>query len=403
MTDVDNSTTERKATTKDLRRHWKEELASLSDRATDIRAPLNRLLDAWSFDLSSRKPGVAYVDDSGAAVTTLDLACFLSALADARAVVNLPEYQVRRAKTVTEGQMVVSNKNRHGRIISLSSNQDAFSFGFVCEDANVIDDQGNVGLPRTYLMQDIDGQWYEGWKSVDLLPTGLPGEVFQKLAGALSTLVFQYFIHPNRWPSFYGVPHLLALAADQRISDQLRFLKTESKRLKEILNIEPKVWPKTSKIGDEEKIKIWAMNVELDGFNLIGEYKQYPDTQDGLDSCNILSARLRAQQKNLRFQMRATAFAFYNEAIKPNIPEDKFLDWQKGEIAELQTLQPRKSGWVVDKQWETGWKEKPKSRTFWARMEIKEGYHVRFKLREKTESVSGPDEWEKRVRGVMTE
>jgi len=403
MTDTDNNSPDRKTTTKDLRRHWKEELASLSDRATDIRAPLNRLLDAWSFDLSSRRPGVAYVDPSGAAVTTLDLACFLSALAEARAVVNLPEYENRRAKTVTEGQMVVSNKNRHGRVISLSSNQDNFGFGFVCEDANVFDEDGNVGLPRTYFMQDIDGQWYDGWKSIDLLPTGLPGEVFQKLAGALDTLIFQYFIHPNRWPSFYGVPHLLGLAADKRLSDQMRFLKAESKRLMEVLGISPKVWPKTTKIGDEEKIKVWAMNVDLDGFNLIGEYNKYPDTKEGLDACKSLESRLRAQQKNLRFQLRATAYAFYKEALEKNIPEDKFLDWQKGEEPALQLLQPRKAAWVSDKQWDTGWKEKPKSRTFWARMEIKDGYHVRFKLREKTESVSGPDEWGKRVKGVIGE
>lgn len=381
-----------KVTTRYLRDHWKEELSKYADRTVDVRAPLNRLLEAWGFDLSSRNPGVAYTDEEGIPVTDLDLACFMSDLADARAVINVPTYDVRRAKTVTEGQMVVSSDNRHGPILKLSSNQDVFSFGVVIGDANVIDADGNIGLPRTYMMQDIDGKWYKGWRTIELLTQGLSEEVFNKLTGALKTLKFQYFIHPLRWPSFYGVPHLLALAAEKRLTDQLRFLGKEKKRLAELLEIPPKVWPKSTKVGKEEKTKVWAFNVALDGFELTGEYAEYDNTKDAYEDCSGLLSRLKAQLANLRFQMRATHYAFYKEAIEKNIPADQFLDWQKGESTELQTLQPRKAGWVKDKQWVTGYKDKPKARTYWATMEIKEGYNIRFKLRQKSESVSAESE-----------
>ncbi len=388
---TDNTDTP-KVTTRFLRDHWKEELSKFSDRTADVRAPLNRLLDAWGFDLSSRSPGVAFVDEQGVPVTDLDLACFMSALAEPRAVINIPEYMVRRAKTVTEGQMTVSSDNRHGPILNLSSNQDTFSFGVVISDAQVIDADGNIGLPRTYIMQDINGTWYKGWKSIELLQQGLTGDVFDKLAGALQSLKFQYYVHPLRWPSFYGVPHLLALAADARLGDQLKFIRKERKRLQEALDIPPKVWPKSTKVGEEKKIKVWAFNVALDGFDLKGEYKPYEATQESYDNLELLRKRLESQQKSLRFQMRATHYAFYTEAFGKNVPKVDYLDWLKGENPNLQLLQPKKAGWVKDKIWETGYKEKKGARVNWARMEIRDGYHIRFKLREKSEKVSAESE-----------
>lgn len=372
-----------------IRRSFKEELARLSDRTQDVRAVCNRLLDSWSFDLDTRKPGIAYIDEDGVPVTDLDLACLLSRLVEHRVVMNIPKYETRRAATVTEGEYIPSKDNRHGRAMGLTPNQETFSFSLLMEDMQIMKSDGTVGAPRNFMLQDITGKWHEGWSSLELVQAGVEQELFEKLNSVTKTIKFKHFVSPNRWPSFYGAPHFLALAADVRLKDQARWLKKEVSRLRKELGIEPPVWAKSHKVGEEKSIEVWAMEVEIDGFELTGEYEPFPATQEGYDAAVSMQKRLRFLQTSLRFQYRATHWAFFSNALVKNIPEDKLVDWLAGEHHELE---PRKAAWVKDKPWETAWKEGPRKKKLWARIELKDGLFLRFRVRRKTEKVAADSE-----------
>jgi hypothetical protein len=374
------------------------DLEIVKDRTQDMRVLCARLLDAWGYDLEKRKPGVAWVDPDGIPVTDLDLAAFLTPLVENRVVVNLPKYTSRRAATQREGEWVTSKDNRHGRLTGLVSNKEAFSFGIRIEDMNVIQakekDDGqmdaDIGAFRALLIQDVTGKWYEGWETIDIMPTGLSKEVFQKLSGAANTLKFQYLVHPMRWPSMYGVYYIVAKAAILRIEDQTRHLRSEVKRLREELGVEPPKWPRSEKVGEDEPIKVWAFEATLDGVDFTGEYEKYASTQEDLNAAIALEKRLRGFVEQLRFLTRCTEYSFWTHAVQKNIPADQCLYWLKGETGPMSPTLPT---WIkkAGKQWVIGWKESEKKKICWARMEMIEGYHLRWRVWQKTERVAKRD------------
>jgi len=354
------------------------DLALLLDRTSDVRAVCDRIASTWRYDLATRKVGTAYEDDDGTFRTDLDLACFLSALAERRAAINLPEYSTRRAATKTEGEMVLSRDNRHGRIIGITSNADVFSFNVLVEDANVMT-ASSVGKPRNFMLQDITGKWHDGWKSIDFL-AATPEEK-ALFAGTEGKVSFKYFVHPNRWTSFYGRAYLLAKVAEKRLEDQDRFLKAEAKRIRDALGIVPEPWPKTTKVGDEESIKVEAFNAEVDGVNFTGDFEGYPTDQAGLTEISILRHRIGELLRTLRFHIRATEFAFYSQSFKPAVGANA-LGYLAAGGADLELPSWAKGGWTC------GYKESAKARNHWARRECEAGLSIRFRVWEKTEKVA---------------
>ena len=268
---------------------FKAEYNRLTDRTSDVRACAGRVLDQWAYNLADRSFGPAYQDpETGQYTTELDLAVFIAALVERRAVVTLPEqYKGRRAATRTEGEMVVSTSGRHGQLIGLRSNQDVWSMNMLFNDANVIT-TSEVGKPRNFMMQDIDGTWHPGLGTVQFMAAT---DFEKKLFANTQRVTFKHFVHPNRWASFYSRAYLLAKIAIERLTDEQRHLKAERKRLQELLGVEPKQWPKSEKVGAEKKETFWAMNAFVDGVELQGEYPQYADTQQGLDDVAALLHR----------------------------------------------------------------------------------------------------------------
>lgn len=354
------------------------DLALLLDRTSDVRAVCDRIAATWRYDLTTRKVGGAYEDDDGVYRTDLDLACYMAAIAEHRGTIVLPEYRTRRAATKTAGEVIISKDNRHGRVIGLTSNADVFSFNVLIEDANVMT-ADSVGKPRNFMLQDLDGTWHDGWKVIRVMPS-TPEEkrLFEGTNGQVS---FKYFVHPNRWTSFYGRAYLLAKVAEKRLEDQDRFLKSEAKRIRDALNIVPEPWPKTTKVGDETSVKVEAFNAEVDGVVFTGDFEGYPTDQPGLSEISNLRHRVGELLRTLRFHIRATEFAFYSQSFKPSVG-DSPLAWLAGGGFELE--QP---SWARTR-WNCGYKESAKARNHWARRECEAGLSIRFRVWEKTEKVA---------------
>jgi hypothetical protein len=146
------------------------------NRSAPIQDVIDTLIDHWGYDLYTRKPGPAYYADGAFNATDLDLACFLSALVDRKAVINLPKYEAKRAKTIREGERVLSASNRHGQVQGLTANKEVFSFSVRILDQNVIqagteDTPDTVGAFRNFMLVDIDGEWHDGWKTIEFMPS----------------------------------------------------------------------------------------------------------------------------------------------------------------------------------------------------------------------------------------
>jgi hypothetical protein len=354
------------------------DLALLLDRTSDVRAVCDRIAATWRYDLATRKVGGAYEDDDGVYRTDLDLACYMAAIAEHRGTIVLPEYRTRRAATRTEGEVIISKDNRHGRVIGLTSNADVFSFNVLIEDANVMT-ADSVGKPRNFMLQDLDGTWHDGWKVIRVLPaTPEEKRLFEGTNGQVS---FKYFVHPNRWTSFYGRAYLLAKVAEKRLEDQDRFLKSEAKRIKDALGIVPEPWPKTTKVGDETSIKVEAFNAEVDGAEFTGEYSEFSANHLGLEAISDLRHRIGELLRTLRFHIRATEFAFYSQSFKPAVGCGATSYLVSGGV-NLEQPSWAKGAWTC------GYKESAKARTHWARRECESGLSIRFRVWEKTEKVA---------------
>jgi hypothetical protein len=387
-------------------------LAQLADRSHGIMEVVNDLIASWSYDLSTRKPGVSYVTPEGHPVTDLDLACYISSLVSKRAVVNLPKYHGARGKSHTEGEVVVSSANRHGRTVELRSNQKVWSFGVCIDDANVMT-ADSVGKSRTFLMQGINGDWHDGWETIEIMPQGLDKEVFDALCGKDRKMRFDYFIHPMRWTSVFGENFRIAkFAADYRIPDELRWLKAEIKRLQEETKTPPKVWPKsTTDKKSERSAKAWAYESFIDGVALTSEYPALYKCEDGeeydlekgkADLKEALSRkkRLEAVQKSLRFHVRASEFSWwehltknmnvYTDEVTDDKYQDRVLSREPIEWVAKGGQDVSKPSWAKSKTWKHGVKDpmKPTGTTLFASMEMEEGVSYRFRAMHKSEKVA---------------
>jgi len=357
----------------------------IQDRTKSVDDLAKKMISAWSMDLYTRKPGPAYDEDGIFVGTDLDLACFMLALAERNAVIVLPKYKARRQVQKTEGEIIVSKDNRHGKIIGLSANKETFSFSVRLEDMNVITGNGTkVGAPRNFMLVDLDGSWYEGWESIRFVPSMVENDFLNDHdLWSESKVVFKNFVHPNRWISFYGRPYFITKALVQRLGQESTHLNSEIKRLlKRGINYpekgKKKEWPKKTSVGETEKKKVTSFEAEIDLPEPSGDFEELPLTSEAL----VRSSDRRTELvyhliPKLRFMVRATELAFFKYGKKDSGQE-------------------KMPSWIQNARWERDFRWHGK-RKIWNRLIFTQpgvgelGISIRYRIWEKTERVSSSD------------
>ena len=352
-------------------------LIDIMDRTAPLEPLMEDVREMWTYDLMNRKPSPAEYNDYGDLTkhTNLDLSTFLFALADRGAVINLPKYKAKRARTITEGQMVVSSDNRHGKVLGLTSNENTFSFGMSILDQNVISTD-QVGFPRTYLMTDFDGSLYSGWGKIEFLPSKAENNFLteNKLWDG-HTISFKHYVTPEKWLSLYGQYYFLTKALINRMTEERTHLKAEIKRLiKEGIRFPPKIQEKkesypqsTKEKGDKKIVKCFEVQIDLPQNDT--EYAPLDTTQDALVNADKKVTTINRLLKSFRYVTRCIELAAFNMGI------DHFPAWMK------------------NVKWEDGFKEKGK-RTLWKRLKIMQpgvgqrAIALRCREYEKTEEVA---------------
>jgi len=326
------------------RKHVAATLKTILDNPTmqfimDRTLPLDDVVDLvqkyWTVDMYTRKPGPALVNGIFEG-TDLDLAVFLTGLADRGAVLNLPRYKAMRPSTIREGERLSSKENRHGKILGLVSNKEVFSFSLRIQDMNVMTSE-SVGEPRTFSVTTPDGNWYDGWDRIEWDPSADENKFLtENDIWTGNKVIFKHFVHPNRWISMYGQHYFMTKALIERLTEQAadnfkQMKKMQADGIEYPVEGEKgarKVWPKSTK-EEGKSVKFETLEVEID-FPMSNKYPQLDSTQGNL-------VYLTNQRKfwnstvipNLRFQTRITEYAFYDNGIK-NAGGEKMPAWLSG-------------------------------------------------------------------------
>ena len=359
-----------------------DRMQTVLDKTKSIQPVIDEMMDHWSYDLYTRQPGAAYTEDGVFAGTDLDLACFLFALAQRGAVINIPQYTSRRPKQVTEGEIITSKDNRHGKILGVLANKENFSFSIRINDANVITTD-SVGNFRNFMLVDVDGTWYDGWKTIQFVPTAKENDFLSNnKLWSDNSVVFKNFIHPNRWVSFYGQHYFVTKALIERLTEEAAFLKGLAKDMRARGIVigghggEKKEWPKKIVVGDQESIKIKVLEAEVEFPELQGKYpvdaiSMLPDYTGTTNSELLKGVEDRSRIltnsiiPKLRFATRATEFAFFKH----------------GENGDKMPT------WIQNANWDRTYVQDGKKK-IWNRLVFTRGIGLRFRVMSHSEIVA---------------
>lgn len=315
-------------------------MKKIMDKNENLEDTIFNVKKFWSFDMYSRMPSHT-LENNKVVGTNLDLACVLYTLAERCAIISIPEYKSLRPKTLGESKV---NGARTGKIISLSSNKDLFSFSVKIFD-EIVEDY------RNFCITDPNGDLYLSsfkWEPTDEENKYLTeNEIY-----FTDQNYFKYFIHPNRWTSFYGQNYFITKALIERITDECKNWFTQIKRMQKNGIEYPqtdkesaKSWPKKIK-ENGKSVKFESLEVEVD-FPMFNEYKIYEDTQANL----IILTSLRKYNTYtllpiLRFATRCSELAFHKYS------DNQLPSWIGGGT-----------------KWENGFKL-PQKRIKWDRLKI---------------------------------
>jgi hypothetical protein len=394
--------TERKHVPQTLRDLPNSELFQrILDPGDDCLDLIDQLIRHWSYDLYERRPRPALLENGALQPTDLDLACFLSALVDRKAVIILPTYKSRRAPTKREGEIVVDKNNRHGHVLGLTANKEVFSFSIRMHDVNVIgkDADGNdyVGAFRNFMLVDLDGDWYDGWKSIRFMPSRSENDFLNNNSlWTGNTVYFKNFVHPNRWVSLYGQWYMLTkvLVARLRAENSARIAEVKAKQAAGLKFPEKgegarTVWPESEE-GPSKPEKVPAFEAEVDA-DIPTDFPPFPETQAGLIACQ---ARQTLLQYNLTpmlsFAVRATELAFAKKANSFSVLPTRQDEEEDEERIANPPPEPFPSS-IRGAKWEHGYKIK---RTKWNRLVLHQelpfmkGFAIRYRVKRKTERVA---------------
>ncbi|MCF8019874.1 MAG: hypothetical protein K9L62_10785 [Vallitaleaceae bacterium] len=322
---------------------------TILNRAEDITSVCEEVTGWWNYDLFKRKPSPAYNEYGIFQGTDLDLACFMYALSGRGAVINIPTYKTHTQSKIRTDQVLKSKDNRHGELLSVSANKYFFSFNINILDQNVIGED-KVGDYRTFSLTGKDGEWYEGWKTIQFEPTLKENRfITESKLWSGNRIVFTNFIHPNRWTSFFGHHYVISKMLEDRLTDQAAYLNTEVKRIK-AAGVDfpsgkgPSSYDYDYGEGVQKKFVAFEAMIYIPDTYISGKYEKYTTDQAGLVAAYEDRTSLIKVINKLRFMTRASEYAHY---INPG----------------------RMPSWIKNVAWEEGFKI-PGKRIEWQRLKL---------------------------------
>lgn len=362
-------------TVKDVVALKNEYAATIMDRGKHIdedfvAAIMGQSLMTWE----GRNPSPALDSNGNFQGTDLDLLSFLMPMADRGAVIEIPRYRNRRQIVRRAGERKVGS-NQFGRLTGLVSHKDVLSFSVRIFDQTIVKrdsktEKEQIGAPRTYMIVDCDGHWYYGWDCIRWDPTAVENHFLtEKDLWTDNSVVFKYYVHPNRWQSVFGAPYLLQKMLIERLDDEAQFYRAEVTRL-QIMGIafssgeRPAPYTPLEYEGETKPIKVETIEMVLDTPDFSGDHMPAEDTSQGL-------VNAYQRQKYLTYTLKP----FVQFCVRAN--EAAYYQFGMGKVAV----------WMQDRAWVSGWKP-PRGRVAWKKMVLSNDVALRYRIKNVTQHVS---------------
>ena len=337
-----------------------------------IAAIMGQSLMTWV----GRNPAPALDSDGNFQGTDLDLLSFLMPMADRGAVIEISHYHNRRQIVRRANERKIGS-NQFGVLTRLVSHKNVLSFSVGIHDETIVrrDSQTGrerIGAPRNYMIIDCDGHWYEGWDRIVWDPSAEENQFLtEKDLWSGNSVVFKYYVHPNRWQSVFGAPYLLQKMLIERLNDEAQFYGAEAARL-EAMGIsyppglgEGKFFSTPPEHqGETMPIKINTIEMVLDIPEFFGSYAPVSKNSNGLAGASNHAKRLiYTVRPFVQFCVRANEAAYF-----------KFG-------------QSKVAHWMHDRQWVSGWRT-PNGRIAWNLMPLSNDMALRYRIKTITQQVS---------------
>jgi uncharacterized protein (DUF2267 family) len=302
-----------------------------------IKALLNReseidyykLIKGITPDPFTRNPTVVCDENGDYVGTTLDLQSAIYVLLREGANINVPYYEAMRGTVLKEGESVVSKDNRHGKVVGLSCSKDLWSFGLRIIDYNVMK-ATTSGEPRVFNVMNIEGEWHDGWRKIEFIPTEKADDFFMKLASD-NKITFNKFVNEQRRFNIYSFNYFMIKIAIARLNDEATYLSGLIKLMNDEGIVLPpkdqKEWPQQTKLGNEKSITVQSVTYEVDVPPITSNY---PMVEFNLDNLKWAIKRRKELiykiKPQLQFYIRGEEFANF----KNTNPDKPFPHWMKG-------------------------------------------------------------------------
>jgi len=183
-------------------------------------------------------------------------------------------------------------------------------------DQNVIR-ENIVGSPRTFSLTDYNGNWYDGWKELQFIPTLKENKfITENQLLTDNKIYFKNFVHPNRWVSFFGHYYLITKLMIERLEDETRYYNSLIKQMTEAGITFPKdEGPESHEYEYREskqmKFKAFEVEIFIPECEIKGEYPKFEFNHINLALVYQYRKNLRSGLDRLRFMTRATEMAHY--------------------------------------------------------------------------------------------
>lgn len=318
----------------------------------------------------NRRPSPALDADGNFVGTNFDLCSFLVPVAQRGAVIEIPDYEIRRPSVSRANERRISGGPRFGKVTGLISNQKVFSFSVRIFDQSVIitdpvTDAENTGAHRNFMLVDLDGYWHEGWRKIVWHPTAKENDFLRHHRLWVGNHVtFSNWLHPNRWSSVFSAHHLLKKWLLARLDDEIAFCKVEISRLQNAkyqLPVSESAYIAPSETGSAENIAVKTLEFQLEVPSFAGRYLAYYRGQSGIQAAYQRKKHLTYTIKpQVQFPVRANECAYFIYGGPKNGFE-------------------RIAYWMGSCSWQD-WK-KPRGKIVWRRMALSKDFALLYRVK----------------------
>jgi hypothetical protein len=357
---------------------------------TQLDSAVAAMTGYWTTNMLDRNPKPAFGEEPSQLVyrgTDLDLFTVLATLADRQAVVNLPEYENLRAKTVRSDQVVLATSNRHGKLLNIVGNAKTHAFSARIYDQNVVQKSGekqDTGAYRNFALVDDSGVWHGGWKRLEFIATGREKAFINehKLESSPNVIAVKNFVHPNLAGAFMGSPYVSTSILEQRITEEKGFYNglAQQLRAKGVTlggnagqqHVQTSSEPGQSTVVSVLEAKVlcpeYSGSYKALGMTANGEVIEYKSDRGGRQKdVNLLryaerrAKELHGYQTKLRARMNAIELAFHKHGL-------------------YAPQQEKPVGWDTAR-WQRDYKETPASRILWNVMPLNDNVALLYRIK----------------------